>query len=59
MNEDELKSTTERIIGCAFKVLNTLGTGFIEEVYHNALVHELTKNGLAVKSKQPIPVFYD
>ena len=59
MNEVELKSTTARINGCAFKVLNTLGTGFIEQVYHNALVHELTKNGLALKSKHPISVFYD
>ena len=46
MNDDELNSLTERIIGSAFKVLNALGTGFAEEVYHNEMVHELTKVGL-------------
>lgn len=34
---------TETIIGCAFKVQNTLGTGFLEKVYENALAHELRK----------------
>ena len=28
---------TERIIGCAFKVHNALGQGFVEQVYENAL----------------------
>jgi len=59
MNDDELNVLTERIIGSAFKVLNALGTGFIEEVYHNALVHELTKCGLVAKTKEAIRVFYD
>jgi GxxExxY protein len=59
MNDDELKSLTERIIGSAFKVLNALGAGFIEEVYHNALVHELTKSGLVARTKEAIQVFYD
>lgn len=39
MNTDEeemLNRLTEPIIGCAFKVHNTLGCGFAEKVYHNA-----------------------
>ncbi|HME24551.1 MAG TPA: GxxExxY protein [Acetobacteraceae bacterium] len=28
---------SERIIGCAFTVANTLGPGFVEKVYENAL----------------------
>ena len=28
---------TEKIIGCAFEVINELGTGFIESVYEKAL----------------------
>ncbi len=28
--------TSERIIGCAFQVMNTLGCGFLEKVYENA-----------------------
>ena len=38
---------TEKIIGCAFKVANTLGPGFLEKVYENALAHELRKAGIS------------
>ena len=38
INIDKL---TEIIIGCAFKVHNTLGEGFVEKVYENALKYEL------------------
>jgi hypothetical protein len=31
---------TERIIGCAFRVANALGHGFVEKVHQNALAHE-------------------
>ncbi len=37
------KELTPQIIGCAFKVHSTLGKGFLEKVYENALVIELTK----------------
>ncbi len=50
---------TERIIGCALTVLHTLGTGFLEKLYENALVHELRKSGLAVSQQHPIVVRYD
>ena len=40
MNEDDL---TQKIIGCAYKVHNTLGPGFLEKVYENALRIELEK----------------
>ncbi|MEZ6137533.1 MAG: GxxExxY protein [Pirellulaceae bacterium] len=36
MNDDELNALTEKIIGCAFRVSNTLGSGFLEKVYENA-----------------------
>ena len=29
----EFEELTEKIIGCAFKVYNTLGFGFLEKVY--------------------------
>src|ERR1700722_14498019 len=32
-----LESVAERITGCAFRVANTLGHGFVEMVYENAL----------------------
>jgi hypothetical protein len=28
------------VIGCAFTVLNTLGAGFLEKVYENALAYD-------------------
>ena len=50
MNTDQsnLNDLTEKIIGCAFVVSNTLGAGFLEKVYENALAHELRKAGLKV-----------
>lgn len=50
---------SERIIGCAFQVLNTLGAGFAEKVYENSLAHEMRKRGLAVAQQQGITVSYD
>lgn len=50
---------TERIIGCAYQVANTLGPGFLEKVYENALAHELRKAGLSVTQQQGIEVCYD
>ncbi len=38
---------------------NTLGAGFLERVYENALLIELTKRGLPVKQQAPIRVLYD
>src|SRR5258706_13946744 len=55
MTDDEL---TRAIIGCAYKVHNTLGPGFLEKVYENALRIELAKLGLRVKQQEPINVIY-
>ena len=38
---------------------NTLGAGFLEKVYGNALAHELRKRGLAVVQQRGIKVVYD
>lgn len=50
---------THKIIGCAYTVHNTLGPGFLEKVYGNALRIELEKLGLRVKQREPINVTYD
>lgn len=52
-------SITEQIIGCAYTVGRELGPGFLENVYENALLHELRKNGLSVENQKPIQVYYD
>src|SRR5690348_2937989 len=49
---------SERIIGCAFRVLNTLGAGFLEKVYENALAHEMREAGLSVAQQKGITVSY-
>lgn len=58
-NEHGLNSLCEAIVGAAFKVSNTLGAGFLEKVYENALAHELKKSGLQVAQQFPIKVMYD
>ena len=56
MKVDDL---TQKIIGCAYKVHNALGPGFLEKVYENALRIELEKLGLDVKQQEPINVGYE
>jgi GxxExxY protein len=50
---------TEAIIGVFFHVYNTLGHGFLEKVYRNAMIHELRKRGYQVEHQVPIKVYYD
>ncbi len=62
MNTDDdfgINRISACIIGCAFRVSNTLGAGFLEKVYENALVHELRKAGLMVVQQYGIVVHYD
>ena len=61
MDADDLgiNEISERVIGCAFRVLNALGPGFLEKVYENAMVHELRKAGLVVAQQQGVTVVYD
>jgi len=50
---------TELIIKAFYKVYNTLGYGFLEKVYRNALAIELRKMGLEVILEARIVVYYD
>ena len=56
---DEINKLTEKIIGCAYKVSNELGCGFLERVYENALAHEIRKLGVKVEQQKKIEVYYD
>ena len=49
---------SEKILGLAIDVSNTLGAGFVESVYTGALCLELTGAGLPVEPQKPIVVFY-
>ena len=55
MEQDTL---THEIIGCAYKVYNTLGFGFLESVYHKAMLLELENAKLKVQSEKPLKVHY-
>ena len=56
---EHLDQTTEKIIGCCYSVISTLGSGFLEKVYENALAHEVRKAGLTVIQQHPVKVIYD
>lgn len=56
---EKLNPITEKVIGCSYTVSNTLGAGFLEKVYENALFHELQKAGLKVLQQHPVQVLYD
>lgn len=50
--------TTDLILKAYFNVYNTLGYGFLEKVYENALLIELKSMGLKAKRQVPVKVFY-
>src|SRR5262249_6685978 len=58
-HDPRINQITEIVIGCAFRVHNTLGVGFLEKVYENALAHEVRKVGLVVVQQAEISVYYD
>ena len=52
------KSLSYQVIGCALEVYKTLGPGLLESVYEKALMHELTQNGMTVKSQIEVEMNY-
>ena len=55
MGTDDL---TYSINAAVFEVNRELGPGFLEKVYENALLLELSKKGLKAKSQVPIKIKY-
>ena len=55
----EFEELTHKIIGCAYKVFNQLGFGFLESVYQKAMVIELGKSDLNVEAEKSLKVYYD
>ena len=53
------QEVTSEIIAAFYKVYNTLGFGFLEKVYENALKYELEKMKFKVDKQKPITVYYD
>jgi GxxExxY protein len=49
---------TGEIIGAALEVHRTLGPGFVESVYHRALLHELDLRHLSCETELQIDICY-
>ncbi|MHC5053798.1 MAG: GxxExxY protein [Planctomycetota bacterium] len=58
-DEVKLNEMTDKVIGCAFRVSNVMGSGFLEKVYENALAFEVRKPGLEVVQQAEMEVTYD
>ena len=55
----QYEELTEKIIGCAYRVYNKMGFGFLESVYEKCLLIELKKEGLQAESQKDITVNYE
>ena len=55
----QYEELTEKIIGCAYRVYNKMGFGFLESVYEKCLLIELKKEGLKAESQKDITVNYE
>jgi GxxExxY protein len=53
------KQESYNIIGAAMHVYNTLGTGFLEVVYQEALEIEFKKRGIPYAREKEINIYYD
>ena len=58
-DDDGINDLSRVVIGCALAVAATLGSGFVEKVYENALAYELGKRGLGVVQQSPVVVRYE
>ena len=54
-----LSNESYSITGAAMQVYNTLGTGFLEAVYQEALAIELTKRGIPYEREKDLKIYYD
>lgn len=59
MEEYLHKELTSKIINAFYKVYNSLGYGFLEKVYENAMRVELIKMGTNVQQQKNIKVYYE
>jgi len=55
----QYEELTEKIIGCAYRVYNKIGFGFLESVYEKCLLIELKKERLRIESQKDITVNYE
>jgi GxxExxY protein len=56
--EDVFKQEGYNLMGAAFEVYNEKGSGFLEEVYHECLERELTKQNIPWSTKPTLLIYY-
>ncbi len=56
--QDKFSDITRAILGCCFDVINTLGSGFVESIYRNALVIALNDSRLEVSAERGFEVHF-
>lgn len=54
----DLNDLSYKVRGTIYKVHSELGPGLFENVYEAAMIYELEKSGLSVRSQVILPVFY-
>lgn len=54
----QYEAITEKIIGCAYRVYNQMGFGFIESVYEKCMAIDLRNAGMKADFQYPIVVYY-
>lgn len=58
MSEIIFKDLSYAVVGAAMEVHRTLGPGFLEAVYEEALAHELGLRGIPFQEQVRLPVHY-
>ena len=58
MAELILKDEVYAVVGAAMEVKQVLGAGFLEGVYQEAMLVELTARGVPVEAEKPIDIKY-
>ena len=53
-----LKQEVHKIVGCAMEIINTLGHGFHEKIYENALAVDFRLSKLPFQQQPEFPVVY-
>lgn len=58
-DQKQIKLIKNRIDGAVYRVVNILGSRFSNEIYCNALTHELIKMGCNVQVDYKLDIYYD
>ena len=55
----DVEELIKKVMDCAGNIRRSLGPGYMETVYKNAMLVELNKQGLAYETEKPICVYYE